>query len=491
MVIGDASRTGTAWWAELLARCGCWQHCLGFSPFRRRLFQLQPCILFFAVVAKKSSKKKQMMIKAEEEEAIAVGSKNSRGVCNHDGNGFRLFPHLHEDLKVSILGYIADAPFETLPRNYDRSSLTHVLPRVSRNFNSLSQSDCYWKHACIRQVQKEPFLWQEGLRQMIAASGGTTTKNSTTASTTATAAIAKNGSPSSAGESPSSLVERAHRSLVDSSSSDSSLSSSPSSPASYKALYKEVVSKHLRFTGPVFFMSGHVQLGHPYTLHMYEPIHRSLIREVMATQTFPEFALSGGRVESDKATFVHANRIPSTPTTPAVLVQVLQCRVLPDGRSDVTLLPVAHVWLEKLWTAATASSGATTTALRSGDDSNDNDGVASSQLQQEVHYARCLRMGKKVSQDMNKLARQEALVSVVDRLTAQFEQMIDNDDDEEEESDSDSDAENSYYSEDSDSDSSEYSMEEEKEKGGDCDDDDDDNGKGNGMAPTSEGQQEL
>ena len=39
-----------------------------------------------------------------------------------------------DELKFHIVSYIADAPFESLPENYPKLSLMHVLPFVSKTF---------------------------------------------------------------------------------------------------------------------------------------------------------------------------------------------------------------------------------------------------------------------------------------------------------------------------------------------------------------------
>ena len=79
-------------------------------------------------------------------------------------------------------------------------------------------------------------------------------------------------------------------------------------------------------------------LGEPYELHFFEPRYRLLIAEVM--KGYPESAKSGGRIQNPPI-FVHANRGPLAPTTPATLVEVVRCEIFPDGRADVVLMPKA------------------------------------------------------------------------------------------------------------------------------------------------------
>ena len=79
-------------------------------------------------------------------------------------------------------------------------------------------------------------------------------------------------------------------------------------------------------------------LGEPYELHFYEHRYRLLIADVM--RGYPEEAKHGGHIQNPPC-FVHANRGPLAPTTPATLVQVVRCEIFPDGRADVLLMPTA------------------------------------------------------------------------------------------------------------------------------------------------------
>jgi Lon protease-like protein len=293
---------------------------------------------------------------------------------------FRLFPNLSEDLKLNVLSYVADAPLESSfgNSNYKQSSLTHTLPLVSRKFREYSKADVYWKQAMVRQLDSEPFLWRAGLLQLGRLSEQDDRVKK--ASSTSNANIA--------------LVELVH----------SQLENNPL----YKTLYAEVVSRHLRFKGGMFIMRGNVQLGEPYALHLFEPRYRLLIAEIMRTQS--DSARRGGRVSPD-VQFIHANRGPLAPTTPAVLVQVQRCEMYADGRADVVLMPVSHVWLEKLWVRPNSGN---------------------------LYCAQCLRMTLNKTHEMNNLARQEALAHVMDALTghvAAQDDMNDDEEDEQEESD--------------------------------------------------------
>lgn len=285
---------------------------------------------------------------------------------NNCGRSFGLFPYLSEDLKLTVLNFVADAPLEQLLRgadddddgvrpHYTHSSLTHTLPLVSRKFREFSQADLHWKPALVRQLDREPYLWRSGLLKLGGLSEGD--------------ACVRNAA------STEQLLELVQRRLY-----------GDNRPLSYRALYSQVLSCHVRYKGNVFFMPGTLQIGEPYALHFFEPRYRFLIAELMVTQS--ESARRGGRVAGD-VHFIHANRAPLGASTPAVLVQLQRCECYPDGRADVVLLPVAHVWLEKLWVRE-----------RTG----------------HLYAAQCLKMPQRVTRDMNQLARQEALAQVMDAL---------------------------------------------------------------------------
>ena len=141
---------------------------------------------------------------------------------------FHLFAYLNEDIKMNVLSFLADAPFESMPDNYPTSNLTHNLPQVSQKFRMLASSDLYWKDAMVRQTKKEPFLWKSALSQM----------------------RRKYDNEGYAEEekecSPQELVEYTYKS---------------NNYPSYKVFYKNVVSQHLRYKGPVFVMEGQGKNG--------------------------------------------------------------------------------------------------------------------------------------------------------------------------------------------------------------------------------------
>ena len=115
--------------------------------------------------------------------------------------------------------------------------------------------------------------------------------------------------------------------------------------------------------------------------------YRVLIAEVMRNQ--PEEARQGGAIVGDDCVFIHANRGPLAPTTPAALVKVTRCEIFRDGRANVELMPIAYVWLEKVWVKANTG---------------------------HLYYAQCFRMGEAATKSMNQLARQEQLAYIMSHL---------------------------------------------------------------------------
>jgi hypothetical protein len=137
---------------------------------------------------------------------------------------FHLFAYLSDDLKFKVLSFVADSPFESLPDNYPTSTLTHKLPLVSRKFRSLASSDLYWKDAVVRQTKKEPFLWQRALNQI-------RTNNF------------------SAGNEEEEKDESLEEVVVDAYTKHHE-------STNYKNFYQNIVTKFLRYKGPVFAMEG-------------------------------------------------------------------------------------------------------------------------------------------------------------------------------------------------------------------------------------------
>jgi hypothetical protein len=262
----------------------------------------------------KQNSSSQTAIPLSSQRLDSIRSANNNMIAyNTDAVTVSYFQDLTLELQRVVFGFLAQAPFEGSQLNhetYPRGSLTHVLPFVSKQFHGWSNANDYWKEALVRQVVNEPSLWKDGLLQMQQEFENNNNNNM---------------------ETPDHLVEHVFQ---------------HSDFTSYKSLYQHLVAHYLRFTGPVFIMGGYLPLDEPYALHLFEPRYRILLADVMRDQ--PESAKSGGAIVGTPY-LIHANRTPLVPTTPALLVQLLSCTMYPDGRADVLLVPVRHVWLEHVW----------------------------------------------------------------------------------------------------------------------------------------------
>jgi hypothetical protein len=219
---------------------------------------------------------------------------------------FPLFSELHEDLMINILSYIADIPLER-PLAKPRSTVTGVLPLVSRLFRQFCSSDYFWQSSMKRMRLRDSYLWEPGILKLLPP--GTIPEDDP--------------------------LEQVHNLLQ----------------LDYKSIYRRVVDSHVRCTAPVFFMTGHVRLGHTIQLHFFEPRYRLLI--ALAMDGWPESARRGAPIcanrQGEWPTFLYAFKSELRPGALACLVQVKQCLIYPDGTADVSLLVHAYVRLEQVW----------------------------------------------------------------------------------------------------------------------------------------------
>jgi hypothetical protein len=216
---------------------------------------------------------------------------------------FLPFPLLPQDFKIFILTFVAKAAMED--PIVQTSPLTHALPLVSRQFRDMSRSNCLWQSALEQLVQAEPSLWKEGLLKLHACDTS----------------------------SSSELVRVVHKGLGE---------------PGYFRLYRMVVARFVRFTSPVFCMTGNVRLGQRIGLHLFEPRYQVMIQLVM--EGYPQEARDGRQIVSeDLPYFVYAHAAPFSASSPACLVNVQRCVMHEDGTADVLLMPVAHIKMERLW----------------------------------------------------------------------------------------------------------------------------------------------
>jgi len=326
---------------------------------------------------------------------------------------------LHEEgIILNILSFVADVPFESSKSNARspidcHSTLTHVLPLVSKQFHSLVRQDDFWRAALLRLIDKEPYLWKEGLKRItfncqcdeirdkIRECKQHRRRDKRTRETELSEQqqqqIESQLSPQSA--EPQCLKHSSIISTGDNQTDEDLLldaareafSNNPpqhqtaNTSGIYKCLYQSILNKHVRFQAPVFYMQSDLRLGDAYGLHFFEPRYRVLMAEVMSS--FPAGARRGGQIQPllpgihpqqpdgslqgmddvklsilnileknisilsnhHLPCFIHAHQSPLRRNTPAAIVQVRQCSIQPDGSADVLLEPIAYIYLESIW----------------------------------------------------------------------------------------------------------------------------------------------
>ncbi|KAL7553328.1 hypothetical protein ACHAWF_016607 [Thalassiosira exigua] len=315
----------------------------------------------------------------------------------------------HEDIILSILSYVADAPFETAENGeFLSESFLKAIPSCSL----VCEHDFYWKHALLRLASREPTLWGEGLERVIFDAKcdelraqimerrqsrtmrrrGKRTKHQAQEEVSRPQSVEESKVPASSEQLTDSstkpppskeeeLLNRARTAIEY--HPPHHHTATPS--GIYQCLYQSVVVRHLQYQAPVFYMPSDMELGSPYGLHFFEPRYRLLVSEVMAS--FPVAARRGNPIlpmvpglfpppthcpvamEDDVKsstlhlleenpsilknhhlpTFIHAHQSRLSPNSPATIVQVQQCVVQPDGSADIFLLPLAYVWLKEIW----------------------------------------------------------------------------------------------------------------------------------------------
>ena len=304
------------------------------------------------------------------------------------------------------------SPHETARSPVDpHSTLTHVLPLVSKQFHKLcSAHDLYWKQGLVRLIKNDAYLWEEGLKRVVfdahcdalrdklleqaastrrygnargAIRRAKRTKEDTLTSTVESA-MENHDCTSTFQDSDyttkeENLLDQGCRALQTHPPRHHTATSS----GIYQCLYRSILLRHLRYQGPVFYMPTRIRLGSEYGLHFFEPRYRLLISEVMSS--FPVSARRGGPISPmvpglsppssavaavasrnedvqnlfrqnrtllqnhHLPTFIHAHQSPLCRNAPACIVQVLNCIIQPDGSADVFLQPMAYVFVEELW----------------------------------------------------------------------------------------------------------------------------------------------
>lgn len=350
--------------------------------------------------------------------------------------------HICRTLTISHLSLIGFAILRSGAMNYEApssraptdrySTLTHTLPLVSKKFHKLATGhDLYWKAAFLRLIDRDPSIWEDGLRRLIfdakcdelrtsmaewessRASARAVRRdkrvkndqlNQPAPQATEASQQRRQQQKPSPSERPSSSLTEGEELLQNACvaiQSDQSRHhhAAPSPDRIYRSIYESVVRGHLRFQAPVFFMPTRITLGSPYGLHLFEPRYRLLIGEVM--RPYPVSARRGEPIaplvpgifpprrpiteemkgpilnlleESEEVlrnyhlpTFVHAHQLLET-NAPAAIVQVVRCEQHPNGTADVFLLPVGYMWIEETWERPGTGALYEARGIRMGDD---------------------------------------------------------------------------------------------------------------------------
>lgn len=298
-----------------------------------------------------------------------------------------IFQRLTDDLATATLSFLSDVPFE-LDETDHKCTLTHTLPLVSKRIRSLvSEGDEMWKAGLERMITKESTwrdaaktiyaetLSQQGQQQGVAARGNGE-GNRTTYGQIGTN---NNGQRIFVGvqevdtdedndndndemelDEDSDEEDNGDATAANDGGSDSAKSiidktckalGNDGAPCTCKELFGRMVQR-LRFCSPIFYMPGPVTIGESFGLHFFEPRYRLLISEVMAP--YPVAFRRGdpirlrGSGHSSYPKFIYANYSPLDRGAPAVIVEVRQCLINPNGTADVFLCPTSYIWIEDI-----------------------------------------------------------------------------------------------------------------------------------------------
>jgi len=266
---------------------------------------------------------------------------------------FHQFEKLSDDNIVSVLAFVGDAPFELPPstgiRFEDgRSTMTNVLPRISKKIHSiLKNSDYLWKLALERIVKNNPWPWENGLKQFIL-------KNSSDPDMTQQ--NERSCDENDDYPSRSSLLEESIRIITASEVNDQrgdSFRNDADDNLAHHRIFKWIFKwiKTMNITSPLFQMPGTVHLGSRFALHFFEPRFRLLIAEVMAP--FPPTARQGKAISPKSSgalpTFIYANCRHLQKGATVTIVRVINCYIFPDGTADVILEALTYAKIYQVW----------------------------------------------------------------------------------------------------------------------------------------------
>eukprot|EP00526_Cylindrotheca_closterium_P015776 CAMPEP_0113603948 /NCGR_PEP_ID=MMETSP0017_2-20120614/1541_1 /TAXON_ID=2856 /ORGANISM="Cylindrotheca closterium" /LENGTH=260 /DNA_ID=CAMNT_0000512355 /DNA_START=36 /DNA_END=814 /DNA_ORIENTATION=+ /assembly_acc=CAM_ASM_000147 len=235
---------------------------------------------------------------------------------------FHLFSELHEDIANHILLFIADAPLEQSTEHGNKnalSSLTHIVPLISKTLRDTASTDFFWKESLLRQLNRDDsrrYHWQAGLQR---------------------------------------LLPKETELSIEPDKLDAVLQETKEK--CYKDLYRKIMTTHIQGQYPIFIMPCQLRLGEPYGLHLFEPRYRIMVRDLLESSGNYNAATeqAGADLTSEEngrkpPLLIHAclgGRL--GPGEYACLVQLVHCTLYDYGTADVMLLPVSWVRMDKLW----------------------------------------------------------------------------------------------------------------------------------------------
>ena len=369
---------------------------------------------------------------------------------------FHLFLHLHDELQINILSYVADAPLEDKTSSESSTAtvintataatdgaeassapdslsshcltysatLTHILPFVCKKFYEVySKSDQLWKDAILRQLMHQS-QWCDALQNIIHRTTNCTYNNTITQTSNSTD-VANGDETNSKYEHARQLIDHAYQIVAGDMHQQTSYNRSY---MSYQYMYRVMLNTQIRQILPVFIMNGDVVLNEPYGLHLFEYRYRYMMLNLMRQHANVVRQANAPTSTSTRAQllqqypmyFIHANRGNVRRSEMAVIVQVLQCDLHPDGRADIVVKPLHFVWIERSWLYTTTTNNINYPDYASGSPPT-NKSSADTMAQPPPHnlyYAQVLKMGRKATNWMHYLQRRETLTNIMERLIA-------------------------------------------------------------------------
>ena len=238
-----------------------------------------------------------------------------------------IFPilDLQTELVVDILDFVFDVPCENNSREY-KSSSTHVLPFVCKEFYRFCKRDFFWRASMMRLMKKnkKQIAWPRVIEDFATNIGNNANMTG-----------------------PEALLEAACERMLPIVQQHERFGGDDSI---HKNLFRYLLNEKFRFFSPIFYMPDpHLIRGRRCGLHFFEPRYRRLIREVM--DPFPASYRKGEDLENvpRRPRFIYAHRYPLAKNQIALVVEVTKCVIYEDGTADVELNPVEHVYIIGLY----------------------------------------------------------------------------------------------------------------------------------------------